>query len=130
MTTKAKTAPKPAAVISAEKKASLPKRQVVQHTKLLQANLLVEQSAKNDALASVDRDLAHAAGSRDEAREAAERAFQMACALADQTFEAIRGELDAERSDIIRSLEGIDAALDAIRDRPAETPNVVPLAAE
>jgi hypothetical protein len=130
MTTKAKTAPKRAAVISAEKKASLPKRQVVQHTKLLQANLLVEQSAKNDALAAVDRDLAHAAGVRDEAREAARRACDMACALADQTFEAIRGELDSERTDIIRSLEGIDAALDAIRDRPTEPSNVVAMAAE
>lgn len=129
MTTR-KTPSKPAAVVAAEKKATIPKRQVVQHTKLLRAALQVEQSAKNDALASVERDLAHAAGVRDEEQESAKRAYNMAVDLAAQKFMAIRAELDAERSDILSALEGIEAALETTRERPAEPSNVVPMAAE
>lgn len=129
MTTR-KTPSKPAAVVTAEKKAAIPKRQVVQHTKLLRAALQVEQSAKTDALALVDRNLVHASDGRDEAKAAAKRAYDMACTLADQTFDAIRAELDVERADIIQSLEGIEAALDAVRERPSEPSNVMPMAAE
>ncbi len=74
---------KPTPVAVAEKSASIPKRPVIQHTKLLQASLHASER---------DREIE----------------------FAQQKFDAIREGLDAERADIITSIDGIEAALKAM----------------
>lgn len=94
--------PKPIAVAQAEKQASIPKRQVIQHTQLFRAELQVRLNKANGQLAEADLALANAAADRDAAIE-----------LAKQKFDAIRAEVDAERQDIITAITGIEAALTA-----------------
>lgn len=94
---------KPTPVAVAEKSASIPKRPVIQHTKLLQASLQMERQKANEALHLADTALAIAASERDREIE-----------FAQQKFDAIREGLDAERADIITSMDGIEAALVAM----------------
>lgn len=101
MTTR-KSPPKPIAVAQAERQASIPKRQVIQHTQLFRAELQVRLNKANGQLAEADLALANAAADRDAAIE-----------LAKQKFDAIRAEVDAERQDIITAITGIEAALTA-----------------
>ena len=93
---------KPKAVTEAESNATIPSRPVIQHTKLLRAELQVKLNNANGALAVADTALTTAAGERDAAIE-----------LASKRFDAIREELDAERTDILGSIKGIEAALAA-----------------
>lgn len=88
------------AVVEANRNATVPKRQVVSHTKILRAELQVKLSDANGALAVADSALIAIAGERDGAIE-----------LANQRYEVFRRELDAERQDILRSITGIEAAL-------------------
>ena len=93
------------AVAEAKRNATVPKRQAVQHTKLFRAELQVKLSDANGALAVADAALIAIAGERDAAIE-----------LANQRYDAFRRELDAERDDIIRSIKGVEAALEATAD--------------
>ncbi len=93
------------AVIEAKRNATVPKRQVVSHTKILRAELQVKLSDANSALSVADAALIAIAGERDNAVE-----------LANQRYEAFRNELDGERNDILRSITGIEAALVATGD--------------
>lgn len=102
MTTPKKAPPKPIAVAQAEKAATLPTRPVIQHTQLFRAELQVRLSKANGQLSEADLALTNAAAARDAAIE-----------LANQKYEAIRSELDAERQDIMTELAGIEAALTA-----------------
>ena len=129
MTTR-KTPSKPAAVAAAEKKASIPKRPVIQHTKLFRAELQVALREKNAALAVADRDLAIAASERDEALEANRREYEAKDALAVERFKVIRAEVDADRDDILRTIAGIEKALEATGEASAAPSNVVAMAAE
>lgn len=90
------------AVAEAEINATIPSRPVIQHTKLLRAELQAAHIKANNALLSADAALSAAADSRD-----------ADIALANQRFDAIREELDAERTDILSSIKGIEAALAA-----------------
>lgn len=111
-------------VAEAKKRASVPVRPVIQSTKLFRANLQIERQTANDALAAVDHALETEAGIRDAAVEAADKTYELALeaarnaregatALAVERFNVVRSELDAERSDIIRVLDGVEAALAA-----------------
>jgi hypothetical protein len=113
------------AVQEATKRASIPKRPVIEHTKLFRASLQLELQAANAALAVADRDLTNAAAERDEAEETAQRAYDASVAFARQRFDTIRTQVDAERDDILREINGIEAAMDATT--PAS--NVVPMTA-
>ncbi|MGV8950105.1 MAG: hypothetical protein ACOH2M_03305 [Cypionkella sp.] len=93
--------PPPPAKI-AEARATIPTRPVIAHTKLFRAEMQVQHQALNNALANVDHALTAAAGERDAAVE-----------LANMRFAVIRAELDAERGDVLRNLDGVEAALDA-----------------
>lgn len=96
------TSVKPASV-------SIPKRQVIQHTKLFKAELNVALQSANNALAAADLALTAAAGERD-----------MAIELANQRFAAIRSELDDERIDALTKITGIEAAMAAMEpEKPA-----------
>lgn len=130
MATRAKTTTPVDPVEAAAKRATIPTRPVIEHTKLFRASLQVQQSAATDALSLVDRDLVHAADTRAEEMEAANRAYGMAMALADQKYDAIRTELDAERVAIISVIDSIDAALAKLDPAPADESNVVQIAAE
>ena len=99
MTQRKSTTP---AVVEATRNATIPKRQVVSHTKILRAELQVKLSDANGALAVADSALIAIAGERDGAIE-----------LANQRYEAFRHELDAERQDLLRSITGIEAVLEA-----------------
>lgn len=85
MTTPKKSPPKTIAVAQAEKAAAVPKRPVISHTGLLRATLQTELRKAQGALQEADMALTLAAEERD----------------------------DAERNDIIMSIEGIEAALTA-----------------
>ena len=102
MTATRETTPKPIAVAQAEKQASIPKRQVIQHTQLFRAELQVRLNKANGQLAEADLALANAEADRDAAIE-----------LANQKYDAIRAEVDAERQDIITAITGIETALTA-----------------
>ena len=114
------------AVAEAKRKATIPTRPVIEHTKLLRASLQVALQEKTAALAAADRDLANAASERDEAREANRHEHEMKDALADQRFDAIRTEVDADRTDILSSMTGIEAAL-AATEPPQAKSNVEPI---
>lgn len=130
---------KPKAVAEAESNATIPSRPVIEHTKLFRAERQIERKAMNDALAAVDHQLETEAGIRDAAIEAADRAYELAMeaahnaregahALATERFNAIRAEKDEERADIIRTLEGIEAALAATAPaKPEAKSNVEPI---
>lgn len=118
--TTSKTAPKPAAVAEAEKRSSIPKRPVIQHTALFRAELQAALNVANNEMVQADSALSSAADERD-----------MAVALANQKFEAIRAGLDAERADILLKTAGIEAALKATEPAAETAPaNVVAMAAE
>lgn len=89
--------------MEAKRNATVPKRQVVQYTKLLRAELQTKLSDTTSALAVADAALIAIAGERDNAIE-----------LAQKRFEAFRYEIDEERKDILRSLTGLEAALEAL----------------
>lgn len=125
------------AVKDAKERASIPSRPVIEHTKLLRATLQVERKATNDALAAVDLEMEVEAGARDAAIEAADRAYDLAMeaafnaregthALANERHNAIRAQLDEERNDLIRKLDGIEAALTATEAKPTAS-NVEPI---
>ena len=118
------------AVKGAIASASIPSRPVIEHTKLLRATLQVERKATNDALALVDLEMQTEAGICDAALEAAGRAYELAIAaasnalqgavaIANERHNAIRAQLDEERNDLIRKLDGIEAALTATEAKPA-----------
>src|SRR5690606_39114983 len=98
-----------------------------------------KRSAANDALAAVDHEIETEAGIRDAAIEASERAYELAMeaahnaregaqALAKERFNVIRAEKDEERADIIRTLDGIEAALAATAPaKPEAKSNVEPI---
>jgi len=92
----------PPAVTEAKRKATIPSRPVIEHTKLLRAELQAAHIKASNALLSADAALSAAADSRD-----------ADIALANQRFDAIRAEVDAERDDILASIKGIEAALAA-----------------
>lgn len=118
----------PPAVFEASRKATIPSRPVIEHTKLLRANLQVELQAANAALAIADRELANAALERDEAKTNNRLEHEMKDALADQTFDAIRAEVDAGRDDIKLKIAGIEAALAATEPaEPEPKSNVEPI---
>jgi hypothetical protein len=94
---------KPTPVAVAEKSAAIPKRPVIQHSKLLYASLQMELEKANNVLHAADTALTIAASERDREVE-----------FAHQKFDAIREGLDAERADIITSIDGIEAALKAM----------------
>ena len=96
------------AVKDAAKRAAIPTRPIIGHTNLFRAELQAALSKANNALLSADNALSSAADDRD-----------MAVSLANQKYEAIRVGVDAERSDIILNIEGIEAALVAINPAPA-----------
>lgn len=100
------------AVEGARQRASIPKRQVIEHTKLFRAELQAALAAANNELMAADSALASAADDRD-----------MAITLANQKFEAIREGVDADRADLLLKIGGIEAALHAT----AQASNVVPL---
>jgi hypothetical protein len=101
-------APDPvAAVAEATANATIPSRPVIQHTKLLRAELQVRLSSANGALTTADTALVVAAQDRDAAIE-----------LANQRYAAIRAEIDAERDDVLTTIAGLEAALHATK--PAE----------
>lgn len=125
------------AVTEARRRSSIPSRPVIEHTALLRAELQAQRSVTLDALASADMGLEVEAGIRDAAAEAAERAYDLALtaasnvrsnsmAIATERFRAARAELDAERADIIRAMEGIEAALAATEPKA----NIVQLHSE
>lgn len=105
-------ASKPTPVAVAEKSASIPKRPVIQHTKLLYASLQMELEKANNALHAADTALAIAASDRDREVE-----------FVNQKFAAIREGLDAERADIITAIDGIEAALKAMSKEQKEVGN-------
>ena len=109
--TNSKTTP---AVQEAQKRASIPKRPVIEHTKLFRAELQAALSAANNELMAADSALVSAADDRD-----------MSISLANQKFEAIREGVDADRTDILLKITGIAAALAAT----APASNVVPMTA-
>ena len=102
MTTPKKSPPKPTAVAQAEKAAAVPKRPVITHTGLLRATLQAELRKAQGELQQADIALTLAAEERDDA-----------IAFANQKYDAIRAEVDAERQDIITAITGIEAALTA-----------------
>jgi len=106
-----KPSPKPA-VAEAKRRATIPSRPVIQHTGLLRAELQASLNRANGALLQADSALSVAADDRD-----------MDIALANQRYDAIREGIDAERTDILRSIAGIEAALSATADKA----NVVPM---
>ena len=110
------TTKKPAPVTTAAKGASIPKRPVIQHTKLLTATLQAEHRKAQGALQEADMALSLAAQERDDAIN-----------LANAKFEAIREGLDAERRDIITSIDMLESALKASAPK---ADNVVPIAKE
>lgn len=116
-----------AAVADAKRRASIPSRPVIQHTKLLRAELHLALQAMTAALAADDRDLANAAGERDETMEANRREYEAKDALAVERFRAIRSGIDANRADVIRAMEGIEAALAATGEPKA---NVIQMHSE
>lgn len=110
------TTKKPTPVAAATKAATIPKRPVIQHTKLLTATLQAELRKAQGALQEADMALSIAAQDRDDAIN-----------LANARFDAIREGLDQERVDIIRTIDGIEAGLKAMAP---QADNVVPLAQE
>lgn len=108
------TAKKQTPVAAAAKAATIPKRPVIQHTKLLTATLQAELRKAQGALQEADMALSIAAQDRDDAIN-----------LANARFDAIREGLDQERVDIIRTIDGIEAGLKAMS---SQADNVVPLA--
>jgi hypothetical protein len=104
----------PAAPATYAVKASVPKRPVIQHAKLLTATLQAEHRKAQGALQEADMALSLAAQERDDAIN-----------LANARFDAIREGLDQERADIIRTIDGIEAGLKAMAP---QADNVVPLA--
>lgn len=105
---------KPAPVTTAVKSASIPKRPVIQHTKLLTATLQAELRKASGALQEADMSLSLAAQERDDA-----------ISLANGRFDLIRQGLDAERADIISAMDGLEAALKSMASKPD---NVVSIA--
>lgn len=118
------------AVTEAKRNATIPKRQVIKHTVLFRAELQVKLRSLNDALASADRDLTNAASERDISLEANRRDHEAKDALVSQRFDTIRSAVDADRSDILLNIEGVEAALKATEAKTSETSNVVKIAAE
>lgn len=116
--TNRKTTTMPAAVVAAEKRSSIPKRPVIQHTALFRAELQAALNIVNNEMVQADSALSSAADERD-----------MAISLANQKFDAIRAGLDAERNDILLKTAGIEAALKAT-EPAAEPSNIVAMAAE
>ena len=111
--TRTTTKPAPvAAVQEASKRASIPKRPVIEHTKLFRAELQAALSAANNELMAADSALVSAADDRD-----------MSISLANQKYDAIREGVDADRADILLKITGIAAALAAT----APASNVVPM---
>lgn len=117
-------------VIQATKAATIPKRQVIKHTALFRAELQVKLRGLNDALAAADRDLTTAASERDISLEANRRDHEAKDQLVTQRFDTIRVAVDADRSDILLNIEGVEAALKATEAKASETSNVVSIAAE
>lgn len=145
MAPRAKTTTPVDPVEAAAKRATIPTRPVIEHTKLFRAELQVQMAAVNCALDQVEHTLATAAGERDAAIEAADGAYDLAMAaagktrkgaveLASQRFDAIRANLDKEQADLRHKKDGIEAALERTAEPKAETrsepDNVVPIAAE
>lgn len=106
-------------VAEAKRRATIPTRPVIQHTSLFRAELQAALNRANGALLNADAALSVASDDRD-----------MEVALANQRYDAIRGQIDAERSDILKNIAGIEAALAATAPVEATKPNVVPLRAE
>lgn len=104
------------AVVEARKRATIPTRPVIEHSKLFRAELQAALNKANSALLNADSALSVAADDRD-----------TDVTLANQRFDAIRAGLDLERADINRTIGGIEAALKATEPAPS---NVVALAAE
>ena len=128
---------KPKAVAEAESSATIPSRPVIEHTKLLRATLQVERKATNDALALVDLEMQTEAGVLDAATEAAHQKYLLAMqaaqaaydgelVLANERHKAISAQLNEERNDLTRKLDGIEAALAATEAKPAAS-NVEPI---
>lgn len=111
-----KSPTKPAPVAQAEKQASIPKRPVIQHTKLLTATLQAELRKAQGALQEADMALSIAAQDRDDA-----------ISLAKAKYDAIREGMDLERENIITCIDGLEAALKKMAGTPD---NVVPIAKE
>lgn len=134
-------------VEAAAKRATIPTRPVIEHTKLFRAELLLAQSAANSELEQADHIIVTAVEEKNAAQNAAAIAEQIAIeaantarrgadALATQRFNTIRSEIEKERNDIICKLDSIEAALKSIADAEpkaetrSEPDNVVQIAAE
>lgn len=104
------------AVKEARKRATVPTRPVIEHSKLFRAELQAALNKATSALLNADSALSVAADDRD-----------TDITLANQRYDAIRLGLDAERADIHRTIGGIEAALKATEPQSS---NVVALAAE
>lgn len=98
---------KPTPVAQAEKKASIPKRPVIEHANLLRATLTATLRKAQGELQNADMALSLAAEERDDAVK-----------LANERFAAIREGLDAERSDITTAIDAIEAALAKLTVKP------------
>lgn len=103
------------AVTEAKKRATIPTRPVIRHTSLFRAELQAALNRANGALLNADNALSVAADDRD-----------AEISLANQRFDAIRAQIDAERDDILNNIAGIEAALAATAPKDAGS-NVEPI---
>lgn len=145
MAPRAKTTTPVDPVEAAAKRATIPTRPVIEHTKLFRAELVILQQTALLDLAQVDHVLMTAVDECETAQVAAARAEELAIAaaakarkgadeLATQRLSAIRKGADKERADIIRKLDAIERALNepapAEQADETEPNNVVQIAAE